>query len=164
MKFIFGDGRSSLKIRRNTENVTREYSPKQSRNLAWIALILGIAALIYGIVTIVDYNEKSKVYRDIEARVVDYDTSTSTDEDGYTRTLYASILEYTVNGETYKFKEKSYSMNKESIGEKITIKYNPENPKGAMESFGGSYLLAILVGVGFIGGSLVLLVRYYRNN
>lgn len=166
MKFIFGDGRSSLKITRNTENetTTREYNPKQTRNIAWIALILGIFALIYGIVTVVDYNEKNKIYREIEARVVGYDTTTSTDEDGYTKTLYASILEYTVDGQSYKFTEKSYSMNKESIGERVTIKYDPENPKEAMEAFGTSYLLAILVGVGFIGGSIVLLVRYYKNN
>ena len=167
MKFIFGDGRSSLKISRSTRNettTTREYNPKQTRNAAWIALILGIFTLIYGIVTVVDYNEKNKTYREIEARVVGYDTTTSTDEDGYTKTLYASILEYIVDGQSYKFTEKSYSMNKESIGERVTIKYDPENPKEAMEAFGTTYLLAILVGVCFIGGSIVLLVRYYKNN
>ncbi len=64
------------------------------------------------------------------ATVTDIIEQSSEDSDGDTTTYYYPVLKYAVDGESY---EKKYSVSLKTqrftIGDEVTISYNPNNPK-----------------------------------
>ena len=84
-------------------------------------VVVGVALLIYAVKTISSYNEKNETYQEIIGRVVDYDYDTEG--------LMALIVEYQVNGNTYRKISNEYSDNPRTIGSEVSLKYNPDNPE-----------------------------------
>lgn len=78
-------------------------------------VVVGVALLIYAVKTISSYNEKNETYQEIIGRVVDYDYDTEG--------LMALIVEYQVNGNTYRKISNEYSDNPRTIGSEVSLKY-----------------------------------------
>lgn len=86
--------------------------------------IIGVGLLVFSIFTIKSYNEKNKTYVETNSVVIDY----ARNDEG----LVAIIVEYTVDDETYTKQSNAYSNTPKSIGTKVKIKYNPNNPSEAI--------------------------------
>ena len=115
-----------------------------------VTVLIGIGLSIFSIINIRAYNEKNKTYIEATATVVDYEYDR--DEEG--RELATIIVEYKVDRNTYKLKDKSSTTNPQALGSKVKIKYNPSNPSDAIFSNDNTYIITLVVGIIFalVGG------------
>ncbi|MCC7358926.1 MAG: DUF3592 domain-containing protein [Anaerolineales bacterium] len=106
-------------------------------NLMWVVM-LGVAAWYgYGSYTLTT-SGRTVTGTVIENRVV-------SDSDGDT---YKPVIEYEVNGQTYAFESpNSASPPAYAVGERVTLRYNPDNPQDArINSLWELWLLPCLLG------------------
>ncbi len=125
-----------------------------------LALLIGIGLLVYSYFTIKSYNEKNKTFVETESTVVDYQYDTN--EEG--QELRAIIVEYIVDGRTYKKESTSFSTITESIGDKVMIKYDPRNPSDAIWKNDSSNIFIPIVGGVFVIGGILIFVNYIKQH
>lgn len=123
---------------------TKPMKPWQGILFGLIFLFAGIEVLLLSVSTIKSYNEKNETYKEVTSVVVDYDYN---DDD-----LEAIIVEYVVDGQTYRKKSNTYSSVHKMKGTEVKLKYDPNNPSEAiwvndstnivMPLFGGAFSLA----------------------
>lgn len=133
--------------------------PWQGLILAIVFFIVGCCLLIYSVKTINDYNEKSKTYIDVVGYVVDYEY----DEPLNSNSLAAEIVEYEIDGKTYKVTSNTSSNTPRSRGSEVKLKYNPDNPNDVIwvnDSF--NYILPI-VGTVFTVLGIILSIQASRK-
>ncbi len=119
--------------------------------LGFIFVVIGVGLLLYSVVMIREYHQKNETYVEATSRIVDY---TYNDEG-----LEAFIVEYTIDGQSYRKTSNSYSNIHKSKGTKVMIKYNPKDPSDAIwvhdsiniiiPLFGGAFALAGICAVVF---------------
>ncbi|MDE7439501.1 MAG: ribosome biogenesis GTP-binding protein YihA/YsxC [Clostridia bacterium] len=95
-----------------------------------IGLVIGIGMLVFAIWYLTDTLTKDDKYIRIEATVVEIATVRTHDsEHGGYKYLYAEVVEYTVDGKTYRKQNNSSSTHPKKVGSKMTVAYDPQNPK-----------------------------------
>lgn len=117
-----------------------------------IFILVGIGLVFLGIKKVNDYNIKKDLYIESSAKVVDFEYSGSSDDGGFT------IYEYSVNGEVYMVKSPVKSTSLPSVGDVITILYNPNDPSDVLFLESYDYLIMIF-GVLFGGAGVLLLTK-----
>lgn len=118
-----------------------------------VGLLIGVGVLLsVGIwfltVTVIRDNR----YIRTEATVVEIATVRVHHRRGGNRYLYAEVVEYTVNGYTYRAQNNSSSNMPKEIGSKMTIAYDPKNPENCFfpsSNYSAAALIAALA-AGFI--------------
>jgi len=108
-----------------------------------ILVAIGVALSFYGNKLINEFINKNDPFIEVTATVIDYEY-TGPEEDG----AYI-IYEYNVNGVSYKVSSNIKSTNLPTIGDTLTIKYNPNNPTEVV-FLNGTNRVVMFVGVGFI--------------
>jgi len=94
--------------------------------------IAGIAAIVIGIIITVNGSKLNKACTyEIEATVIGVSEHETTDSDGDWYTEYLTELQYEYEGKTYKIDGPSSSIQTYSLGDKYTIKIDPDNPATA---------------------------------
>ena len=126
-----------------------------------IAILIGIGLGVYSYFSIKSYNEKDKLYKEIEAVVVDYNYQY--DDENNTE-LRAIIVEYLVDGRTYRKESTSYSSIVRSIGDKVYVKYNPNNPSDAIWKNDSSNIFIPIVGGLFVVVGIFIVIKYIKQN
>lgn len=126
---------------------TKPMKPWQGILFGLIFSIVGIVLLFFSVKTITSYNQKNKTYTEITSVVVDY----AYDDEG----LKAIIVEYKVDGKSYKKQSNSYSNMPKSKGAQVQLKYNPTDPNDVIWVNDSANIVLPLVGglftlVGFI--------------
>ncbi len=116
-----------------------------------IFLIIGVSLLAFSYFHIQDYQRKSQTYVSTTAYVVDYQENSSDD-------LVAIIVEYVVDGQTYRKTSNVYSNTPRSIGTHLSIKYDPNNPKNMIWGTDSTNIILPAVGVMFILGGIIIIV------
>jgi uncharacterized protein YxeA len=109
--------------------------------LSVLMMLVGLGLFIFSIYRIIDYKEKNKTYIETEATVIEY---AERDDD-----QQAIIVQYEVDGKSYTHTADSSSNHPKSIGSKVKIKYNPENPEQMIWSKDISNILLPAVGLLF---------------
>ncbi len=111
----------------------------------------GILLLVFGIATLVIMN-KNKNYIKTEAIVTkaDLEEEEHYEGDDHYDATYRVYVKYTVDGTVYE--EELGILSGYKVGDKVTIYYNPENPRQISEK------VTILVPIIFIIGGVVSLV------
>lgn len=131
----------------------RQINPMNELLIGLLLTIVGTLVLCYSISNIITYNKKNEIFIETTSRVVDYNV----DSDG----LRAIVVEYEVDGQTYRMASKSYSNIPKSIGTEIDVKYNPDAPQDAIWSFDSSNIFLPLFGIVFIlVGVMVIVTRF----
>ena len=95
--------------------------PWQGVLFGLIFVIVGIALLCFAVSSIKTYNEKNETFVETTSKVVDYKYN----DEG----LQAIVVEYVVDGQTYRKVSNSYSNMPKSIGTEVSVKYNLSNPQ-----------------------------------
>lgn len=133
---------------------------KEKRLTILIGLIMfvtGIAAVVLGIFLIKDKIEKDRTFISTTGIVVSYDAEGGYDDDLYDNYFYknveyAPIVEYVVDGEVYHTVHNVYSSTPEYfIGQKVSLKYNPNDPEDVIFKYNNAYWIILLFGVVFTG-------------
>ncbi len=100
----------------------------------------------------------------VEGQVVGHgagSTSSSTANGETKTTSTQAIVEYRVNGVSYKVYGRSFGFPKWVVGEKITVYYDPDKPKLArINRFDEMYLHTLLCLVFLFGGLLTAMFNY----
>ena len=126
-----------------------------------ILTISGIAALVLGGFLLAEKIEKEKTFVSTTGIVVSYDTEGGYDDDlydgyFYENIEYAPIVEYVVGGKVYQTVHNVYSSNPEYyIGQRVSLKYNPNDPEDVIFKYNNGYWIIFLVGVVFAGCGIV---------
>ena len=90
------------------------------------------------------------------AVVVDVETRWEKDSDGEYETTYVAVLEYKVDGKTYKMRDSKKSI-RPSLGSEHEISYNPNNPADYISAPMGITIPSIIF-IAFGGLSAVMVV------
>ena len=94
-------------------------------------ILLGLA-VIFGVVSFVMKNQGDRLTRSctetVSATIIDIQEDTYKDYDGYWQTSYYNVYQYTYGSRTYSEKSSTNKQDKQKIGDRVTIKVNPENP------------------------------------
>jgi hypothetical protein len=128
----------------------KQMKPWQGILFGLIFAIVGIGLIAYSVVTIQNYNKKNETYIETTSKVVDYDY----DSDG----LQAIIVEYTVDGKTYRKTSNSYSNMPKSIGTEVSVKYNPDNPSDAIWTTDSTNIVMPLAGALFTIVGIIVVI------
>ena len=110
-----------------------------------IFLIVGIAMAIGGIVMLVDRKQKDSYYGTATGKITDVVHHTNSDGDD----MYAAVYTYYVDDIEYTFTDDTSSSVRPSIGKRVDIRYNPENPEIAYVG-GKVWMGIILLGMGIL--------------
>lgn len=117
---------------------TKPMKPWQGILFGLIFAVIGIGLLLFSVSTIKNYNQKNKTYTETTSVVVDY----AYDDEG----LEAIIVEYTVDGKSYRKQSNSYSNMPKSKGTQVKVKYNPDDPSDAIWVNDSTNIVLPLVG------------------
>lgn len=132
--------------------------------IAFILILLGVGVLAFASYYTVAIRKKLNRYVEISAVVIDYKESISETDDSYT-ILYAEIVEYEVDGITYKATNSASSSNPKRKGSYLKIAYNPANPADCI--FVGSenllFIVLFVLGAGFLAIGILFAVRLVRT-
>ena len=111
-------------------------------------ILMGLGFLMISIQSAKEFNYKSIKYEPVESTVVDLKIDYES--------LYSSVCRYKVNGVDYEY-QTAYGQFYKDIGEKVMLKYNPDNPGEAVEVNGLKYtiypllsLILLLTGISII--------------
>lgn len=115
--------------------------PWQGVLFGLIFVIVGIALLCFAVSSIKTYNEKNETFVETTSKVVDY----KYDDEG----LQAIVVEYVVDGQTYRKVSNSYSNVPKSIGTEVSVKYNPNNPQDAIWTSDSTNIILPIFGAVF---------------
>ena len=121
--------------------------------LSIIFILVGIVSIFLGMNKVNEYKEKKGSYTEVNATVVGYDDTGLTDDDE----AYI-VYEYSVGGVKYRTKSVEPTTNLPSIGDTVTILYNPSNPNEIISSGGPNYTI-LIVGIVFSAVGLLALFR-----
>ena len=138
----------------------------------WTELLVGLFLLVagglflaQGIYLLRDFIDKSNRFVKTTGTVIYLKTDNGLLIDYYRPGDYddsysfSAVVEYEVDGAKYEITEPSKSNPPQyRIGQKVDIKYNPENPKEAIFRFGNGLWIVLLVGTLFpvCGGALLI--------
>ena len=126
-------------------------------------IIVALGSIAGGIAYTTHKANKTKDYVKIESTVVDFAEVRRRDsEHGGMKTLYAEIVEYVVDGETYRAQNSSSSNMPKKKGSKMTIAYDPNDPSKytfPQSDVGASVFLFVFGAIFGVAG--VVLLRYY---
>lgn len=144
----------------HSNNINNKNKPKVMLMIA-IFFIFGMVFLGVGTYDMGLWNNKYSKYIETQGKVVDYkeDTSSGT-------TLYAPVIQYTVNGQDYTICGNEYNTYPANIGTTQRVKYNPDNPQDAIwvRSNNTANLTLICVGAVFILIAIVGIILKLRYN
>ena len=142
-------------------NVTVTNIDKKGLIIGIVVLIIGIGLGIFSYFNIKSYNEKDKTYKEAEAVIVDYNYEIDTDNGDELRAI---IVEYEVDGRKYRKESDSYSTITKSIGDKVMVKYNPNNPSDAIWKSDSSNIIVPIVSGLFVLVGIFVVVKYFKQN
>ena len=142
-------------------NVTVTNIDKKGLIIGIVVLIIGIGLGIFSYFNIKSYNEKDKTYKEAEAVIVDYNYEIDTDNGDELRAI---IVEYEVDGRKYRKESDSYSTITKSIGDKVMVKYNPNNPSEAIWKSDSSNIIVPIVSGLFVLVGIFVVVKYFKQN
>lgn len=134
---------------------SKPMKPWQGVLFGLIFAIVGIALLCFAVSSIKTYNEKNETFVETTSRVVDYKYN---DE-----RLQAIVVEYVVDGQTYQKVSNSYSNMPKSIGTKVSIRYNPNNPQDAIWTSDSTNIVLPIIGVVFILAGVIVVIYSIKN-
>jgi len=124
--------------------------PWQGVLFGLIFVIVGIALLCFAVSSIKTYNEKNETFVETTSKVVDYKYN----DEG----LQAIVVEYVVDGQTYRKVSNSYSNMPKSIGTEVSVKYNPNNPQDAIWTSDSTNIILPIFGAVFtLVGAIVVI-------
>ncbi len=119
--------------------------------------IIPIVLIVGGILFIcIGFNQSKNVdtFREVKATITNIDVQYGVGEE---TNQYTVLVKYSVNGKQYEEPIDNYKSSYK-VGDEITVKYNPENPKEVTATTKGALVLYIAVGViAAIAGVLTLI-------
>lgn len=132
--------------------------------IAFIMILLGVGLLAFASYYTVATRKKLDRYVEINAVVIDYKESISETDDSYT-ILYAEIVQYEVDGITYKATNSASSNSPKRKGSTLKIAYNPANPADCVFVSSSNLLFIVLfvLGAGFLAIGILFVVRLVRT-
>ena len=132
--------------------------------IAFIMILVGVGVLVGASFYTVATRKKLDRYVEINAVVIDYKESVSETDDGYT-IMYAEIVQYEVDGITYKATNSASSNRPKRKGSTLKIVYNPANPADCIFVSSSNLLVIVLfvLGAGFSALGVVFAVRLFRT-
>lgn len=110
-----------------------------------IFMIIGFAMAIGGIVMTVNRKQKDSYYGTATGTITDVSHHTNSDGDD----MYAAVYTYYVDDIEYTFTDDTSTSVRPSIGKRVDIRYNPENPEIAYVG-GRIWMGVILLGMGVL--------------
>lgn len=144
----------------NTAGTPAFYIKPYQFVLVGLCLILvGSLVLYFFLPDLLNQIDKGKTFLTIDGTVVDHVFEAS---DG--RYVYAEIVEYTVDGQTFHATSNMYSSNPKSVGSTLTLKYNPEDPKDVIFSLYRGFLVPVIIaGVLVLAGIFIFIYVLIRR-
>ena len=139
-----------MKIRLGNTSRGRAMRPIEAVIFGLVFTLCGVALLFYSFQTIKDYKEKDAKYIEVSAEVVDYKENSEG--------LLAIIAEYEVDGQKYSKTGSTFSNSPKSIGSRVSVKYNPKNPKDSIWKNDSTNLVLPLVSTGFTLVGLLIFI------
>ena len=139
-----------MKIRLGNTSKGRPMRPIEAVIFGLVFTLCGVALLFYSFQTIKDYKEKDAKYIEVSAEVVDYKENSEG--------LLAIIAEYEVDGQKYTKTGSTFSNSPKSIGSRVSVKYNPKNPKDSIWKNDSTNLVLPLVSTGFTLVGLLIFI------
>ena len=139
-----------MKIRLGNTSKGRPMRPIEAVIFGLVFTLCGVALLFYSFQTIKDYKEKDAKYIEVSAEVVDYKENSEG--------LLAIIAEYEVDGQKYSKTGSTFSNSPKSIGSRVSVKYNPKNPKDSIWKNDSTNLVLPLVSTGFTLVGLLIFI------
>lgn len=136
-------------------NQNRPMKPLYGILIGSVFAIMGIVFLINSLTIIKTYNEKDKIYKETNSVVVDYDY----DAEG----SKAIIVEYTVDGQTYRQQSYSYSSSPAPQGSQVKIKYNPNNPNDIIWVNDSKTIMFPIVGAVFTVVGIIIIISGIKS-
>lgn len=133
---------------------TMPMKPWQGILFSSIFVVVGIIMLFFSMKNIKIYNEKKATFTETTAKVINY----AHDDEG----LQAIIVEYNINGITYKKQSNVYSNMPQSIGTEVGIYYNPSNPADAIWKNDSTNIIMPLIGGLFTLVGLIFMIVYIK--
>ena len=133
----------------------------------WIAVfmvIIGVFIFSFGIYYTVTDRAKLKNYNEMTAVVVGYEERRS-HSDNHTTITYAEVVEYTVNGETYKATNNASSTSPKGLGSSMKIAINPNDPSDCVfvNSQKWTYVFLLIFGAAWTAGGIYLGYYFIKN-
>lgn len=125
-----------------------ERQTRATRILYLIFVLVGLAAIVPGVHQWDRDREFARQAATTEAVTVGYSSDLTPAErrKTYVTEHYARELEYTVDGRTYSHKETSYKLTDiPSLGEKVTIFYDPEHPSNSTTEPSGDRQIGLAI-------------------
>lgn len=117
--------------------------------------VIGIGLLLFSVSDIKNYKQKNETYTETTAEVIDHDY----DSDD----LAAIVVEYTVDGQTYKKQSNSYSNNPTPLGGEVKVKYNPDNPSDAIFANDSTNIIPLIIGGMFVIVGMSVFIKGARS-
>ncbi|MDE6884250.1 MAG: DUF3592 domain-containing protein [Clostridia bacterium] len=130
--------------------------------IAALALVLAVVGSVILFVS----NKKAEGYVETEARVIGYVEKSEYDDDGHYY-VYAEKVEYTVDGIQYFAVSDVYTTRPKSIGAKMKISYDPQQPSKyafVENKYFIPVILYIISGVLVLCGIGIFVYRCVINN
>lgn len=118
-------------------------------------IIMGIGLLVVAVMQMDKINNKKETYIETTATVVAYAHNTND--------LEAIIVEYQVDGNSYRKQSNTYSIMPKAKGAKVQVKYNPNDPSDAIFVHDSSNIVFPLVGIVFILAGIFAFIRGIRS-
>ena len=115
-----------------------------------IFILVGIGVCMYGLKLKFKETEAKRFFMPVEGWVKEIKVSTSHDSDGASSDFHRPVYAYTVDSEQYEFSPFGFSDNKAFVGERVTILYNPSNPKDAVVEGKNNGIKIMIFGAVFI--------------
>lgn len=113
-------------------NDEREKKAKEIQNkktIIGIALIIiGMIVCVIGVSIFVMNIQEGKGYISTEGKVISVETKMDKNKDGVEVTMYAPTVSFDVDGSPFEYISDEYDEKEIKIGEKINIKYDPDDP------------------------------------
>lgn len=145
----------NFNISTNQPVEVKELKPWQGLLLGMVFTIIGIVILYFGISSINEHNFKKETYTEVTSKVVEYKYNS----DG----LQAIVVEYIVDGQTYKKISDVYTDVPLIIGTEVSIKYNPKDPKDAIFTTDGSNIIVPIAGAIFTLVGIYCIYYSFKN-
>lgn len=145
----------NFNISTNQPVEVKELKPWQGLLLGMVFTIIGIVILYFGISSINEHNLKKETYTEVTSKVVEYEYNS----DG----LQAIVVEYIVDGQTYKKISDVYTDVPLIIGTEVSLKYNPKDPKDAIFTTDGSNIIVPIAGAIFTLVGIYCIYCSFKN-
>ena len=135
--------------------------------VGFLLLIIGLILSIIAGVLISKYNKKKQTYIQTIGLVIDYDSREEfyTDEDETSiYYMYAPIVEFMVNGKTYKAKYNVYMLNPPALGTEMPLRYNQNDPRDVVFDNDQSRIaVPVIAGIFIIVGFISLILGNIKS-